>query len=788
MRLLLIGLFTILLPSYLLGQNDYSIEGRIQDKKGKPIPTALVSIKDSTIGTYSDEDGKYFLKTKKEQNTIIVSTLGYKTKQIPISFPKNTFHLTQNFALEEDAVELASVEVKGKTQNQQLRESSYTVNALDVTSKINSLNNLNELIGRSSGIRIREDGGVGADYDLSINGLSGNSVRYFIDGVPLASFGNGVSLSNLPVNLVDRIEIYKGVVPSSLGTDALGGVINVISKKGISNYLDASYGMGSFNTYKGDINALYTDSKTGIFIRPTFGVNYSKNNYKMKGVEVWNKVDSKFEEVNVKRFHDDYLSFLGQLNIGVKNKKWADLLDVTGSFSSVDKELQTGSIQSIVYGKAKRKNESYAIATQYQKDEFLTKNLSANASLSYTWDNSTVIDTVYRKYSWDGTYIESSRNEITGRAKSLRHIKRPLLVGRTNFNYLINENHSFNFNYLIESVSNKRTDDVDKDFVPSKDTFSKQILGLSYNQNFWGNKWINSFFAKEYLSHLKIGQEDIPSITGSNNVKRSSNTNHWGGGVSSRYIFFNWLAVKASYEHSVRLPLSREYLGNGTTIYPNFKLNPENSNNYNLGLFGSLSITQNQHLFYEVGVFSRNVKDYIRLVVSESDGMSQYSNVNNVTVKGIEGEVKYTLDSFFEAIVNVSYLDEKNKTKYQANGKPDITYNNRMPNRPWVYGNLELNGKLKNVFGIKKNQLRLSYYMQYVHWFYLTWEGYGTLSSKSKIPTQYINNTELTYSLQNEKYNISFACNNLFDRLVYDNYKMQKPGRSFFCKLRIFLN
>ncbi|NJK94791.1 MAG: TonB-dependent receptor [Bacteroidales bacterium] len=84
--------------------------------------------------------------------------------------------------------------------------------------------------------------------------------------------------------------------------------------------------------------------------------------------------------------------------------------------------------------------------------------------------------------------------------------------------------------------------------------------------------------------------------------------------------------------------------------------------------------------------------------------------------------------------------------------------------------------------------MKLAYYFQYVQWFYLTWKGYGTLSSKSTIPTQYLNNVQLTYSLNNEKYNISLEAENIFDRTVYDNYMMQKPGRSYFLKLRIFIN
>ena len=777
--ILLLGLF----PIHLFAQGKILLSGKVTDLDKKPISLALISIEKTTIET--DEKGRYLIDIFPGTYTISVSSLGFKPYKNQVKIDQNK---TFNIILEDQHVDLSIVEVVGKKKSQQLRESSLAVNSVDVQSQINSLNNLNTLIGRSSGIRVREDGGVGSDFDLSINGLSGNSIRYFIDGIPLISIGNGTSLANLPVNIVNRIDLYKGVVPVHLGADALGGAVNIITKKATKNFLDLSYGMGSFNTYKTDFNAQYIDPKTGIFVRPYIGLNYSKNNYLMKDVEVWDASISEYKTENKKRFHNDYLSFISQINVGVRDKKWADIFSFSSSFSSVDKELQTGAIQSVVYGKAKRKNKSYGISAQYQKNNLLTKNLFADLYVSHTWDNTTVIDTAYRKYRWDGSYTESSRNEITGTAKSIRKTKRPLTIARANFNYAINDHHSFNFNYLLEHVNNKRYDDVDTSFTPTNDVFNKNILGLAYNQIFLDERLTNTFFVKNYISHLKIEQQDLYWITGAKEMKTSTTSNNWGYGIASRYKFTQWLALKASFEHSVRLPSANEVLGNGTIIYPNLALKPENSNNVNVGLFGSVKIANKHHVEYEVGTFYRHVKDYIRLDVSESDGLSQYKNVSSVDIKGIDGEIRYTYDNLIQLIGNISYVNEKSKTKYQANGKPDVTYNNKVPNKPWLYSNVELNIKKGNVFGVKDNQLKFAYYFQYVHWFYLTWEGYGTLSSKSTIPSQSVNSSSLTYSMKNEKYNISLECNNIFDRLVYDNYMLQKPGRSFFCKLRIFID
>ena len=768
----------------LTAQNKITLSGKVTDQQGTPLSLVTIAVENTTFGTYTDDSGHYSLQVSPGKHTFVVSSLGYQTIKISLDLHHNK---TLDFQLEESSVNLNSVEVYGKSNTQKVKEGALTVNAVDIKPLVNSLNNLNTMVNRTTGIKIREEGGVGSDFELSINGMSGNSVRYFIDGMPLSTNGSGTNLANLPVNIIDRIEIYKGVVPANLGADALGGAINIITNQEKKNYLDASYGIGSFHTHKIDINGQFVDPKTDLVFRPTIGVNYSKNDYTMKGVEVWDEDNRKYVLANRKRFHDDYFSLLGQLEIGFVNKSWTDAFFISASYSKVDKELQTGSIQSKVYGMAERQTDAWNVSGRYLKHDFLIKDLQLNASVSHTWDQSLTIDTAFRKYNWDGTYIESPRNEITGRDRSLRHYKRPLTIVRTNIDYRLNDHHSFNLNYLLNRTGNDRYDEIDTEFEPSNDVLAKHILGLSYNQSFFEGKMDNTFFFKDYINHLEIGQQDLSWITGSDGVPASSTKNHIGYGLGSRYSFWEKLALKISFEHSVRLPLSRELLGNGTTIYPNIKLKPESSNNYNVGTYGSIRLAPSHLLYYEANGFYRNVDNYIHAVISESEGMMQYENVSSVKIKGIEGEVRYTWSDHLQAIVNCSYQDARDQKKYKSDGKPSISYKNKVPNRPWLFSNAELNYTLSDLFK-KNSKLRLSYNYQYVHWFFLTWEGYGALDSKSKIPTQHLHTATVSYSWAKERYNLSFECNNLFDSNIYDNYMLQKPGRSFFCKFRLFIN
>lgn len=777
-------LFAVLGFSEGLAQQLVTLSGKITLADGLPVAQATLAVEGTSYGTYSDDNGNYSLGLPQGTYTVVASFIGYESQKKSVSL---TGKKTVDFVLREESVALNDVEVYGKSKSQQLREGTFAVSALDVKPVVNSLSNLNELVNRASGIKVRQEGGVGSDYDLSINGMSGNSVRYFIDGVPLETKGSEVSLANLPVNIIDHIEMYKGVVPAYLGADALGGAINIVTKKEKKNYLDMSYGIGSFHTHKADLNAQFVFPKSGIIVRPTVGVNYSKNDYMMKGVEVWDESLRKYVPSNRKRFHDDYFSLLAQVEVGVTGKPWADDFFVTASYSKVDKELQTGSVQTKVYGMAERNGSAYNVSARYRKKDFLLKGLQMHSFLSHTWDHSLTVDTAYRVYDWNGDYIESSRNEITGRERSLRHYKRPTTMFRSNWDYRIGPQHALNVNYLLNRTGNDRYDEVDSSFEPSNDVVCKHIIGLSYQQQLLQDRMENTFFVKDYINHLNIRQTDLYWQTGSDKMKGESTGNYWGYGVGSRMKFVEPLALKASYEHSVRLPLARELLGNGSTIYANTALNPEKSDNVNLGVFGTWHPGRGHTVYYEVNGFMRFVDDYIQAVVAEKEGMMQYQNVPAVHIKGLEGEVRYSWKRNLQCMANVSWQDARDQRQYKEDGKLSATYLNRVPNRPWLFGTAEVNYTFHDVCR-KNSSLRLETSYQWVHWYYLTWEAYGSKESKAQIPAQHVVNAGVTYSLENGKYNVSVNCDNLFDRLVYDHYKLQKPGRSFFLKFRVFLN
>ena len=225
-------------------------------------------------------------------------------------------------------------------------------------------------------------------------------------------------------------------------------------------------------------------------------------------MEIWNSTIKEFQNRSANRFHDAYTMWMGRVEAGVTDRWWTDEFFVSATIFQDDKELQTGSRQSVVYGQAHRKTESTGLSVSYKKKDFITKNLSTDLAYTHTWDHQTVVDTTFRKYRWDGgSDVDSSRNEIKGQAKSLRHSRQPLNFVKIGINYLWHEKNNLTLNYSLNSLHNRQTDETDAEFVPSNDRFDKHITGISYNREWLSKKLNHLLFVKHYASYLSVEQQ-----------------------------------------------------------------------------------------------------------------------------------------------------------------------------------------------------------------------------------------------------------------------------------------
>jgi outer membrane receptor protein involved in Fe transport len=241
--------------------------------------------------------------------------------------------------------------------------------------------------------------------------------------------------------------------------------------------------------------------------------------------------------------------------------------------------------------------------------------------------------------------------------------------------------------------------------------------------------------------------------------------------------------LKASYEHTARLPEDDEMFGDGLLLQPNLTLKPERSHNFNVDILYTKHLHGDHSLRVDGGLIYRLPKNMIRIVAIGVTAQAQ--NQTTARVMGAEGTIRYGYKRRVNVELNATYQDIRNNNK-KIDSYPDPLRLDRIPNIPYLFGNAMV-GVTSNRMGESAWQVGFNWATMYVREFYLNWPSQGSKDSKSVIPNQISHDASVTVSSHGGKYNLSFSCWNLADSKLYDNYKVQKPGRSFNVKLRYYI-
>ncbi|MDX1758484.1 MAG: TonB-dependent receptor [Arenibacter algicola] len=803
MKRLLQFLFMVIAWSTQGQKTSGIIAGKVSDATGKPLAYASILLEELKLGVLTDDNGKYSIrKVPQGKHKVLVSFLGYGTRSMNIEVNKDSLYITLDFTLEEAQENLDEVTVNGKTKETELETEGFAVNA--VKTKEASLRNIqtNELLNTTVGVKIRQNGGLGSDVSYSLNGLSGNSVRIFIDGIPISTYGNSFNLNSIPPSMIKQIEVYKGVVPGHLADDALGGAINIMLHNDAKTNFNASISYGSFNTLQASVNGLYRLEKSGFTVKASLFHNYSDNDYNVSGRSVVvTGLGGVQTPITAKRFNDAYRSTGGMAQIGYTDVKWADqfFIGITGSDDY--KEVQHGAFMTITPYKD-RFLESDAIlgSINYQKKNLFTKGLDLNINGQIGKRNRAVNDTVAWAYSWNGEraidfrgdeyqYTWGSQQEG---GPTLAKIKRNVASIRTGMSFAVNDHHKMLLNHVYSGIDREDSDALrsvlENTFQGTRD-LHKNIYSLTYELTAFDEKLKASLFGKHYQQKTTSVDPAIEQDANGNDVVVnevvSSNKNYDGYGFATSYAFIPNITLLASAEKAIRLPNETEIFGNdGDNVVANSSIDPESSNNYNLGFrLGSFNIRRHDFTI-STNVFTRNIKDRIGLPIETSlnvdDELIVYVNQGSGTSKGIDAQLNYTYNSNFGLNFNISRFDLK-----IVNQGIEID----VPNTPFFTMNGSLRYSLKDLIQ-KKSRLNLFYTMYFTGEFsFLTSQGSNTVGDEFfKVPQQLAQDFGLSYVFPNNRLVMSFDIKNIFDKPVYDNLSVQKPGRSFYLKLNYTIN
>ena len=384
----LIGVF-VLLPQVNYAQK-VRVTGKIIDKSSKEaIPNVIVSVENNVQTALTDSLGAYVLELEKGKYQLKYQSIGYQTQVSRVAIT-DTLPLQRNVVLVPTAIHLDEVTVTARNEARQLRESSMPVSVMTSKELEGTASSINEVLARTAGVTIRNTGGVGSASRMSVRGLEGKRLGLFIDEIAIGQMSNFVSLNDIPTDMIERIEVYKGIVPYKFGGSALGGAVNVVTKEYPPIYFDTSYEIASFNTHRLSTVLKRTHKPSGLQFGIGGFLTYSDNNYVMT---LHNLNDRR-----VKRNHDTFKKYIlgGSLKA---TKWWFDELKLECSYTTTHQEIQGIDLD---VREAFNKSNSVLGELSAKKEQFFIDGLAFDFDIAYSYGKYGLVDKALQVYDWDG--------------------------------------------------------------------------------------------------------------------------------------------------------------------------------------------------------------------------------------------------------------------------------------------------------------------------------------------------------------------------------------------------
>ena len=743
------------------------------DKTGEPIAGAGVSIAKDGKGTIADADGRYTLNIQgRQQVRLNFQYLGYKTESREIALRDS---VCCNIRLKPVENVLDEVTVTTRSEMRKLRESAMPISVIGQRQLQGTASNINDVLARTVGVTVRNTGGMGSASRISVRGLEGKRMGMYIDETPMSQLSNFVALNDIPTNMIERIEVYKGIVPYKFGGSALGGAVNVVTKEYPPIYLDFSYEIGSFNTHQVSSVLKRTDRKSGLQFGVGGVVSYAKNNYKMTLANLDGRI--------VERDHDRFNKIMGGMSVKA-TQWWFDEMKWELILMKTRQEIQGIDLN---VREAYNHSTSYVTALTLKRNNFFLDGLDFDFNAGYIIGKYGLCDKAEHRYDWDGKVLPpvSSFGGEQNNFASDGNNRSNELTAKLNMGYTIDMHHALNLNIYADHNSLHPNDSLMDKSLGFRANFPSKMkmltVGLSYDLTLFDGRFQNAFTLKEFLFSSHSRSIDIYSVKEPQPVKTSKN--YIGFSNAMRYKFTNDLMLKASFNSEVRIPTSEELIGNGYSILASPALKPERTSGVNLGLLYRHIKADGGLIEVELNGFYNQLEDMIRFTPDMIPTMARYRNFGSVRTKGVELEAKGDICPLLYLYANGTYQDLRDVRKtIPGTEVENPTRNKRIPNVPYLLANFGAELHKENLFGGSGQNTRLLFDASYIHQYFYDFE--VSKYQERKIPTSMTMDAALEHSFCNDRWTITFKVKNLTDRRIVSELNRPLPGRYIGIKVR----
>ncbi|NNL09929.1 MAG: TonB-dependent receptor [Croceitalea sp.] len=596
-----------LLSALAYGQSA-SVKGTITDN-GSGIPFVNIYLKGTEKGATTDENGAYLIENLDAGKYILLaSSMGYETYRRSFNVLEGQ-QITLDIALQFSAEALSETVVTGTLKPVTRLESAVPVEVYKPSFLMkNPTPSIFEALQNVNGVRPQINCNVCNTGDIHINGLEGPYTLVLIDGMPIVSgLGTVYGLSGIPNSLIDQIEIVKGPASTLYGSEAVGGLINIITKHAPNapEFFADGYltGWGEFNLDVG--SKINVGEKADLLL----GINYfnydeiiDNNGDNFTDLTLQDRI-SIFQKWNFKRKDAKVFSLAGRF---FYEDRWGGELQWTPEFRGGDE----------IYGESIY-TRRWEVVGKYQLP------IEENVMLSFSYNDHNQ-NSVYG----DVPYLADQRIGFAQLTWDKSVNKHDLLFGS-----------AIRYNYYDDNTTataNLNSNQVDEVWIPSlflQDEYAfvdkhSLLAGIRYDYD----KRHGSIFTPRAAYKWKISDRDIIRIN---------------AGTGFR-------VVNLFTEDHAALTGSRE-------VVIAEELKPERSVNLNLNYLKKIYAKNGTYAGFDASAFYTHFSNVILPDYDTNPNQIIYDNLNGRSVsKGLSANVDLALPNGLKILVGATWQNVSN--------------------------------------------------------------------------------------------------------------------------------
>lgn len=616
----------IILSVDLSAAENFKIYGVVRDSHSQePIVGANVYVENTSFGAATDQDGIFSFEINglKSSHTLIVSYVGYHDYHLKITFP-----LTENkqldISLKESAIMMDQIVVTGTRSERMLKHSPVTTQVIN-QKKIQETgaSDLAEVLERVTGVTVTSNTLGTGTSTVELQGFGSNHVLVMVDGVKMIGRVRGeLDISQIPTSQIERVEIVKGSTSTLYGSEAMGGVINIITKMPEKKLdVNTSAQIGSYGKVNTSIDI--GGSVDGWLQKANFNYRKSSGYDLDKSTPAWNGTA-------FNKYHANYSV----------SKKFGDNLKVQtilNYFQEDQRAVADRDFETIV------------------DNRYITGRVGVENQLQDNFKITMGVEYAYSNHDQDKKVIRSG--SIVNEKPTIENLGKGELL----------------FDWSVDNTDRDITQRINGGYsYESEYINTDRITGNGQKSNS-----LHNFFVQD---EVKLDQFTLSP--GFRMDDHSAYGTHFSPKLSAMYSPAYNIRFRASYGTGFRAPSFKELYWNyyssiGYWVHGNPNLEPENSKSYNIGA----EFWTDKDYHSRLNFFYNTINNLIDFRFTNLvDGVSNYTmaNIDGAKTWGAEWDMEYYPNEWFETSLGYYYLDSKDdltnqplqlKPKHRANLK-----------------------------------------------------------------------------------------------------------------------